>query len=120
MTLSEFINNYVLTNSSTKGYLAQTQLFEQIPELYKDIGIPIYCGLSGGFEEESSKENSDDVVINAWFGPSDTISPMHFDRYYNLLVQVVGEKYIRLYSPAETDKLYPFTGRMLYNSSQVT
>lgn len=44
---------------------------------------------------------------------------MHHDPYYNLLVQVVGQKYIRLYSPSESEKLYPFQGRMLHNSSQV-
>lgn len=44
---------------------------------------------------------------------------MHHDPYYNLLVQVVGEKYIRLYSSSENEKLYPYQDRMLHNSSQV-
>ncbi|GKZ32854.1 lysine-specific demethylase 8 [Aspergillus brasiliensis] len=43
--------------------------------------------------------DDDGPHLNIWMGPSWTISPLHFDTYHNIYVQVVGEKYFRLYSP---------------------
>ena len=142
------------------GYLAQTELFEQIPALKRDFVTPEYCYLidrklvkalhrdtsNGSDSDEASeglKEERDDeaderdsnrgykevlleddipeedvLKINAWFGPKGTVSPCHYDKYHNLLAQVVGKKYIRLFSPSS--QLYPHSSsKMLYNTSQV-
>ncbi|KAG0250416.1 Lysine-specific demethylase 8 [Mortierella polycephala] len=118
VTMREFIEQYILledkdqdrTHGDDKesepqiGYLAQHDLFDQIPRLRRDIDIPDYCLVEP--QEEEGYHPPDDMLLNAWFGPRGTISPMHTDPYHNLLAQVVGKKYVRLYAPKETQNLY--------------
>jgi lysine-specific demethylase 8 len=117
-TFKEFLDEYVLLNGDSStlatGYLAQHDLFAQIPALRHDIAIPDYCYTSPPPFHDSSplaKKHSempllDDPLLNAWFGPAGTISPLHTDPYHNILAQVVGRKYVRLYAPPESEKLY--------------
>ncbi|KAI9194053.1 hypothetical protein LWI28_002753 [Acer negundo] len=80
-----------------------------ITELRKDICTPDYC-FAGGGELRS---------LNAWFGPARTVTPLHHDPHHNILAQVVGKKYIRLYPASLSEELHPYTETMLCNSSQV-
>lgn len=72
------------------GYLAQHELFDQIPPLRRDIMTPDYCALLLADEEDDGGAES--VATNAWFGPGGTVSPLHNDPFHNLLAQVVGSK----------------------------
>ena len=56
MTVNEFINRFVDKSSAEVGYLAQYQLFEQIPHLRRDLIVPDYCYC---LEEEGAFENYD-------------------------------------------------------------
>jgi len=140
MTVEEFIDEHILkkttpvtggcaaTSSSPSaqprpvvGYLAQHALFDQIPALRQDIIVPDYCLLSDDDNNDTADSEPSEPTINAWFGPAGTISPTHFDPDHNLLCQVVGRKYIRLYEERDSEALYPSTdneGRMR-NTSQV-
>ncbi|KAK1356114.1 lysine-specific demethylase JMJ30 [Heracleum sosnowskyi] len=111
ITFSEFLER-IQTNDSTSSvptYLAQHPLFDQIPELRTDIVVPDYC-FTGGGELRS---------INAWFGPAGTVTPLHHDPHHNILAQIVGKKYVRLYPDSLSEELCPHSESMLCNSSQV-
>ncbi|KAE9620456.1 putative [histone H3]-lysine-36 demethylase [Lupinus albus] len=111
ITFSEFLQRIKSNDHSPVGptYLAQHPLFDQISELRKDIFIPDYC-FTGGGELRS---------LNAWFGPAGTVTPLHHDPHHNILAQVIGKKYIRLYSASLSEDLSPYPDTMLRNSSQV-
>lgn len=93
------------------GYLAQHDLFSQIPSLRNDISIPDYCYTNPPPVSKNIVKKPPphlpEPLLNAWFGPAGTVSPLHTDPYYNILCQVVGKKYVRLYNPDQGDKLYP-------------
>ena len=77
------------------AYLAQHNLFDQIPALLNDVDqSPSLCGVTGP------------SMINVWLGTGGTRTPLHFDTYDNLFVQIVGSKYVRLYESTEVDKIY--------------
>ena len=83
--------------AASVGYLAQHSLFEQIPQLRRDFTVPALCG--DGLQH-----------MNAWLGPEGTVTPLHYDSYDNVLTQVVGHKYVRLYDASQTKHLYPREG----------
>jgi ribosomal protein L16 Arg81 hydroxylase len=76
------------------AYLAQHTLFDQIPSLLADFDPPLYAGDKIG-------------SVNAWFGTAGTVTRLHYDSYENLLTQVWGYKYVRLYSQEDSKYLYP-------------
>lgn len=87
------------TDGSTPiAYLAQHPLLDQIPELCQDIvKSPRLC-------------SSPPSHRNVWMGTGGTRTPLHFDSYDNLLVQIVGYKYVRVYDRSETGKLHVIRG----------
>lgn len=93
-------------------YLAQHNLFDQIPQLRHDIVVPEYCCVS-------DTDCEIQLDIKAWVGPKGTISPMHHDPKHNLLCQVFGHKRIILAAPEEAQNLYPHENDMLSNTSLI-
>jgi hypothetical protein len=112
VTFKEFLEGLLVRKDKHDiGYLAQHDLLSQIPALRQDVYIPDYCFTSAPPHSSKSPGKTmpklKDPLLNTWFGPAGTVSPLHTDPYHNILCQVVGKKYIRLYSPEESAKLYP-------------
>uniref|UniRef100_A0A336MB97 CSON013086 protein n=1 Tax=Culicoides sonorensis TaxID=179676 RepID=A0A336MB97_CULSO len=109
MKFDDFIVNHVIPDPNSiqdKVYLAQHDLFDQIPELKDDISVPEYIS------DPSPR-------IKAWLGPQGTVSPLHTDPTHNLLCQVLGKKNVILASPDDTNNLYAHDHFILNNTSQV-
>lgn len=109
--LSSYIDPSLSPDSDSderKGYLAQHDLFSQIPQLRNDVLLPDYLWTIPPLHPSPSqnKPKVDAPQLNAWFGPAGTITPLHTDSMHNLLCQVVGRKYVRLYPP-ECDAMSP-------------
>jgi lysine-specific demethylase 8 len=107
VTFREFVTTYLspsakkncwnLSDATTDeysliAYLAQHPLLNQVPSLYCDVEKNP-CGIQP-------------TNINIWMGTGGTRTPLHYDSYDNLLVQLVGAKYIRLYAEEDKSKLY--------------
>uniref|UniRef100_A0A182QMN7 JmjC domain-containing protein n=1 Tax=Anopheles farauti TaxID=69004 RepID=A0A182QMN7_9DIPT len=116
MKFREFIEQNICSEapSSKKradhpaAYLAQHDLFDQIPALRRDIVVPDYIGRTDARPR-----------IKAWLGPKGTVSPLHTDPCHNLLCQVFGSKIILLARPEDTARLYPYDHFILSNTSQL-
>jgi len=119
MSIQEFIENYIESSKSdNKAYLAQHELFEQIPELKEDFDIPLYCYTTS--DDENSESSDENIAVNIWLGPSETVSPLHTDPKHNCLCQVFGEKYVRLYTEDQSEFVYPYDSEdLLSNTSQI-
>ncbi|KAJ5725212.1 uncharacterized protein N7483_006569 [Penicillium malachiteum] len=61
-----------------------------------------------GYDSDFTPGNPSEPIINTWIGPEWTVTPLHHDPYHNAFCQVVGSKYIRLYSPhTPADRIHP-------------
>ncbi|CAJ2513721.1 Uu.00g018400.m01.CDS01 [Anthostomella pinea] len=90
------------------AYLAQHPLLTQLPALRNDILIPDYCYTSPPLHPTDPAADQPELeapLLNTWFGPPGTITPLHTDPYHNILAQAVGRKYVRLYAPTQTARM---------------
>jgi hypothetical protein len=108
LPFGEFLEKHIMggrEGGEEVGYLAQHDLFRQMPVLRGDICTPDLCWARVPLHPTDPQRDKTRVPVpqvNAWFGPARTITPLHTDAYHNLLVQVVGTKFVRLYPPWST------------------
>ncbi|WVQ96546.1 hypothetical protein IAU59_003651 [Kwoniella sp. CBS 9459] len=86
-------------------YLAQYALFDQFPDLAKDISYPDYVwsepSIPLDYPTYRPPQTEDGVIVNVWVGSGggEIVSPAHTDPYYNCYAQVVGQKRVWLAPP---------------------
>ncbi|KAK4049939.1 hypothetical protein OIV83_003763 [Microbotryomycetes sp. JL201] len=90
--------------SDRKLYLAQHDLFKQFPDLENDLVIPdlVYSCPPRPTDVPNYQpvSNEQGYLLNAWLGPTDTVSPAHTDPYYNCYAQVFGSKWVWVAPPS--------------------
>lgn len=88
ISFAEFVEEYLIAVKPVDvGYLAQHDLFTQIPILREDILVPDYCySIPPVPSDESGAGNPSDEsreyeapLMNAWLGPKGTKTPLHTD-----------------------------------------
>jgi hypothetical protein len=76
-------------------HYSQCDISEEFRELLRDFELPSYA--------ETDKK----YTSNLWFGQANHATILHFDFSHNFLAQIMGRKYIRLFSPHDSAYLYP-------------
>jgi hypothetical protein len=70
----------------------------QLPAgLRKDVPVPEYCAHGVGLRK------------NLWYAARGTVSQLHFDLPRNLVAQLYGKKRFILFSPRDSNYLYPYS-----------
>ncbi len=97
--------------SIPRVYWAQSEL-KDVPEMLADVMVPEMCTTTG---------KGHLYRTNVWFGGAlGSVSPCHFDPFYNLLCQVVGTKEVTVFAPEFGHQyLYPAEGTVQKNTSLV-
>jgi hypothetical protein len=90
----------ILTESGNVHYLAQTNIMGVFPELLPDMQRPYLL---------SRVKRA--LETNIWFGAKGCKTPLHYDYdKENFLVQIMGRKRVTLFSPRDSEFLYPAIG----------
>ena len=96
-SVKDLVRASMLAPVKTVAYLAQHSLFSQIIDLRKDFPE---CPFN------PPNISSDGPRINCWLGTSGTVTPLHYDSYDNVFVQIVGLKKLILFSCFDGPCLY--------------
>lgn len=91
LTFAEYIDLVSSKEEDNDIYLVARNRFfasDQTSQLLEDVGTLPFV---------NTRPDVSDVKL--WFGPAGTYTPLHYDGRNNLLVQIIGSKKIRLYSP---------------------
>ncbi|WP_340202267.1 cupin-like domain-containing protein [Ascidiimonas sp. W6] len=89
-------------------YLAQSSIGQNFPELLADLETPAHI-----------KESDLLLATNMWLGGAGCDSGLHYDFNHNFFLQVIGQKELVLFSPQDSDYLYPSNKEGFQHMSQI-
>lgn len=97
---------YLRTLSMPDPLYNDTATVEQIQSLKNKIYVT-EDQQTDSFDEFTRKVFRQDTM-QLWIGTRGNITPLHYDRNHGLLVQILGDKSVILFSHEHTSCLYPF------------
>lgn len=95
MPFSEAVRRITEADDGRAIYLMQQSIPDKFPELAECMTVPPWI------------EDAGAVRTNLWFG-RDSVTPLHYDGENNLFAQLHGVKEFTIFSPTDTQYLYPF------------
>ena len=100
-------------NAGKKRLYLRTMTMPDV--LYKDIATPdqiesLKCKIyqKADSVDKFARKVFKQETMQLWIGTKGNITPLHFDRNHGLLVQIMGDKQVVLFSHEHTSSLYPF------------
>lgn len=104
-TLGAFINLMNSESHTSRDYISQYPIFNELPRLTADIGsLEPYLNIPRLYPESLQSKLRKPPTF--WLGPAGIVTPVHFDSAHNLLVQIHGRKKLLLISPRQSGFLY--------------
>ncbi|GCE15716.1 cupin-like domain-containing protein [Tengunoibacter tsumagoiensis] len=96
MGFKEFLTRIENKDDSNRYFYLQYQSFDKFPHLRQDFTPP------------TEYIRNSNINTRIWIGSGQNITPLHHDTQSNLLTQITGRKKFTLFSPSESQSLYPF------------
>ena len=96
ITVREVIEMIENGDPNVTHYISQ-QPVEKFPGLADDINLDDVCCCP-----------TDERQAYVWIGGKNTRSGYHFDLVDNALLQVMGQKHVRLVAPSDAANMYPY------------
>ncbi len=104
-TLGAFIEAMSSRQQSSRDYVSQYPIFNELPQLQADIdSLEPYMNIPQLYP--AAVQSKAKKAATFWLGPAGIVTPIHFDSAHNLLVQIHGRKKLLLVPPQQSYLLY--------------
>lgn len=104
-SLGEFIDSMNSSKESSRNYISQYAIFNELPQLKEDIeSLDSYMNIPRVYPATLQDRLRKEPRL--WLGPAGIVTPVHFDSAHNLLVQIHGRKKLILIPPHQSGALY--------------